>query len=219
MALVLDPRLCQRVLWIQICPSVRPSVRRSVYKAFFFRIGSLLFSGFHALDFWDIEPDDRNKKSSKSDNFGFLRKILVISKVGEIGHFGTQNQHTWAFLLFFSLNRLWSCTWSYTLLIWPNCWVFVYELSGSGFESSCSHLNFRFRSCFEQGVPWHSGKHRVWFHSETRTWHDKNIQTETQVCISLHLQADQQCKSLTTQVVFLITRSFSVHAGTTKVHS
>ena len=140
MALVLDPRLCQRVLWIQICPSVRPSVRRSVYKAFFFRIGSLLFSGFHALDFWDIEPDDRNKKSSKSDNFGFLRKILVISKVGEIGHFGTQNQHTWAFLLFFSLNRLWSCTWSYTLLIWPNCWVFVYELSGSGFESSCSHL-------------------------------------------------------------------------------
>ena len=139
MALVLDPRLCQRVLWIQICPSVRPSVRRSVYKAFFFRIGSLLFSGFHALDFWDIEPDDRNKKSSKSDNFGFLRKILVISKVGEIGHFGTQNQHTWAFLLFFSLNRLWSCTWSYTLLIWPNCWVFVYELSGSGFESSCSH--------------------------------------------------------------------------------
>ena len=29
----------------------------------------------------------------------------------------------------------------------------VYKLSGSGFESSCSHLNFRFRSCFEQGVP------------------------------------------------------------------
>ena len=29
----------------------------------------------------------------------------------------------------------------------------VYELSGSGFESSCSHLNFRFRACFEQGVP------------------------------------------------------------------
>ena len=24
---------------------------------------------------------------------------------------------------------------------------------GSGFESSCSHLNFRFRACFEQGVP------------------------------------------------------------------
>ena len=29
----------------------------------------------------------------------------------------------------------------------------VYELSGCGFESSCSHLNLRFRVCFEQGVP------------------------------------------------------------------
>ena len=26
--------------------------------------------------------------------------------------------------------------------VWPNGWVFVYEVSGSGFESSCSHLNF-----------------------------------------------------------------------------
>ena len=24
--------------------------------------------------------------------------------------------------------------------VWPNGWVFFYELSGSGFESSCSHL-------------------------------------------------------------------------------
>ena len=61
--------------------------------------------------------------------------------------------------------------------IWLNGWVFVYELSGCGFESRCSHLNFRFRACFEQGVPWHSGKYKVWIHSETRTWHDKNIQT------------------------------------------
>ena len=30
--------------------------------------------------------------------------------------------------------------------------IFVYELSACGFESSCSHLNFRFRACFEQGV-------------------------------------------------------------------
>ena len=39
--------------------------------------------------------------------------------------------------------------------VWLNGWVFVYELSGCGFESSCSHLNFKFRTCFEQGVPWH----------------------------------------------------------------
>ena len=27
-----------------------------------------------------------------------------------------------------------------------------------------------------QGFPWHSGNCRVWIHSETRTWHGKNIQ-------------------------------------------
>ena len=42
------------------------------------------------------------------------------------------------------------------LVSWQNDWVFVYELSGSGLESSCSHLSFRFRACFKQGVPWHS---------------------------------------------------------------
>ena len=54
--------------------------------------------------------------------------------------------------------------------------VFVYELSGCGFESSCSYLNFRFRTCFAQGVRWHSYNYRVWIHPETRRWHDKNIQ-------------------------------------------
>ena len=37
--------------------------------------------------------------------------------------------------------------------VWPNGRVFVYELSGSGLESSCCHLNFRFHACFKQGVP------------------------------------------------------------------
>ena len=65
-------------------------------------------------------------------------------------------------------------------IIWPvgiNGWVFVYELSGCGFESRCTHLNFRFRACFEEGVPWHSGNYGVWIHSETRPWHDKNRQS------------------------------------------
>ena len=53
--------------------------------------------------------------------------------------------------------------------------MFVYELSGCGFESSHSHLNFRFRACFEQRDPWHAGKYRVWVHSEMRTWHDNNM--------------------------------------------
>ena len=67
------------------------------------------------------------------------------------------------------------CNWTPTHN--PNGWVFVYELSGFGFESSCSHLNFRFHACSEQGVPWHSGNYRFWIHSETRSWHDKKIQS------------------------------------------
>ena len=31
--------------------------------------------------------------------------------------------------------------------------------------------------CLEQGVPWYSGNYRVWIHSETRMWQDKNIQS------------------------------------------
>ena len=69
-------------------------------------------------------------------------------------------------------SERWSIIWS----VWPNGGVFVYELSGSGFEFSCSHLNFRFRACFEQGVPWRSSNHRVWIHFERRTWHEKNRQ-------------------------------------------
>ena len=44
---------------------------------------------------------------------------------------------------------------------WLNGWLFVYELNGCGFESHCSHLNFRYQPCFEQGVPWHSGNYIV----------------------------------------------------------
>ena len=62
-------------------------------------------------------------------------------------------------------------------LVWLDGWVFVYELSGCVFEFRCSHLNFRYGACFEQGAPWHSRNYRVWIHSETRTWHDKNIQS------------------------------------------
>ena len=59
-----------------------------------------------------------------------------------------------------------SINWS----VWANVWVFVYKLSGSGFETSCSHSTFRFCASFGQGASWHSGNYRVWSHSETRTW-------------------------------------------------
>ena len=42
-------------------------------------------------------------------------------------------------------------------LVWLEGWVFIYKLSGCGFESCCCHLNFTYGTCFHQGVPWHSG--------------------------------------------------------------
>ena len=48
--------------------------------------------------------------------------------------------------------------------------------TGLEFESSYSQLNFRYRTCFEQGATLHSGNYKVWIHSETFALHDKNIQ-------------------------------------------
>ena len=62
--------------------------------------------------------------------------------------------------------------------VWLNVWVLVYEIIGCGFKSCWSHLNFRYCACLEQGVSWHSGKHRVWIHLWMGAWHDKNIQSE-----------------------------------------
>ena len=61
--------------------------------------------------------------------------------------------------------------------VWLNSWVFVYKLSGCGFQSHCCHLNFRYYTCFKQGVPWHSGNYGVWIHFEKSIWHDNNIQS------------------------------------------
>ena len=47
----------------------------------------------------------------------------------------------------------------------------------------CSHLNFRYRACFEQGVPWQSGNYRVWIHSERRTWHVRTYSLSISISI------------------------------------
>ena len=52
------------------------------------------------------------------------------------------------------------------------CYCVTCEFQTESTLYSCCHLNFRYRACFEQGVPWH----RVWIHSETCTWHDSSIQ-------------------------------------------
>ena len=54
-------------------------------------------------------------------------------------------------------------------------WLSVRLWTNCGLESGCSHLNLRLRTCFKQGVPLHSGHYRVWIHSVTCTWDEKNI--------------------------------------------
>ena len=62
--------------------------------------------------------------------------------------------------------------------VWLNGRVFIYELNGYGLQSRCCHLNFRYGTCFKQGVPFDiQAIYRVWIHSETYTWHDNNIQS------------------------------------------
>ena len=41
--------------------------------------------------------------------------------------------------------------------------MFAYEISGCGFGSCCSHLNFRYHACYKQGVPRHSEKESFFF--------------------------------------------------------
>ena len=67
----------------------------------------------------------------------------------------------------------------------PTGWVFAYAQSVCGFESRCCHLNFRYRTCFEQGVPWHSDKYRVQIHSETRASHNNNIQSNKKMILEI----------------------------------
>ena len=68
---------------------------------------------------------------------------------------------------------------SYTNIqsVWPNGWVFIYKLTRPGFEFSCSHLTSRFRTCFEQGVPWHSGNYRAWIEASLAKWLSVRLRT------------------------------------------
>ena len=67
-------------------------------------------------------------------------------------------RESWAALIKHKI-LLSDCSWTRTQNQLVRKWTLNHlaELRGSGFESSCSHLNFRLRACFEQRVPWHSG--------------------------------------------------------------
>ena len=67
----------------------------------------------------------------------------------------------------------------YVFLTGLNSWAFVYKLSSCGIDSCCSYLDFRHCACFEQGALWHLSNCRVYIHSKTRMWHDKNTQLKS----------------------------------------
>ena len=55
-------------------------------------------------------------------------------------------------LLAWSRRKIWSwsnCNWT---PVWPNGWVFIYKLSGSGFESSCSYLIPRLAKIYSNSI-------------------------------------------------------------------
>ena len=72
-----------------------------------------------------------------------------------------------------------------SIIFWicPNDWVFVQKLTGSWFESSCSHFTFRFCACYEEGVPWQSGNHRVLVHSKNAylIWQEHTFKCTVQI--------------------------------------
>ena len=109
---------------------------------------------------WDISPV-WSKEFQATIESGFTLKHVrdMIRTCTQMHHTDKYSQHS-------------SVIWP----VWLNGLVFVDELSGCGFKSRWSHLNFRYRACLEQGVPWNSGNYIVYIHSETLTWHDKNLQ-------------------------------------------
>ena len=84
--------------------------------------------------------------------------------------------------------------------VWLNGWVFVYELSDCGFKSLL-HLNFRYSSGWSKEFLDFQTNYRVYIHYKTRTWNDKNIQSNAQYRLVLttrlnHLESLAKCLSV-----------------------
>ena len=75
--------------------------------------------------------------------------------------------------------------------VWLNGWVFVYELSGCGFESRCCHLTSGMAPASSKEFFDIQVNYRVWIHSETRTWHGNNIQCVLIFMLKLQAASDK----------------------------
>ena len=76
-------------------------------------------------------------------------------------------------------------------IIWPLCpngSVFVLRTKWFWVRVQLQSLKFHISR-----LPWHSGNYRVWIHSETRTWHDKNIRSPGEM-LTILLKNDCGCE-------------------------
>ena len=136
---------------------------------------SFKMSMFFFFNFWWM---DSNIMGTSFFQLGgqrdHTRKKLYIFDYELLRHWrdcnSTRNQNH----LFLNADSTIWVNWLVAWLYWVFNWLSI-RLGSFGLESSWSHFTFRFPVCFEQGVPWHSGNYGVWIHSETRTWHDKDI--------------------------------------------
>ena len=126
---------------------------------------------YSSLNIKELLPWNRHEFWNLSDCNGTIQCGFTMKRVRDMIRIYSPMYHTDKY------SKHSSIIWP----VWLNGWVFVYKLSGYGFESCCSYLNYRICTCFEQGVLWHSGNFRMWIHSETRMWHDKNMQLKITV--------------------------------------
>ena len=93
------------------------------------------------------------------------------------------------------------CKWTLNhlakLVKWLSCVVSTYPYCA--FESRCSHLFFRYGTCFEQRAPWNLGNYRVWIHSKACAWHDKNIQLKNSLFLRIPIVLAQSSTLLPVQ--------------------
>ena len=142
-------------IWLNDCPDeFKPMYFKRYVDDIF-----VLFRSRHHIEKFDeyLNTKQPNIKFTNekevNESLPFLDVLISQSNKG----FTTTVYHKATFSRVYSnFNGFSDCNWIRThshLVHRGTLNHFVYKLSGCGFESSCSHLNFKFRACFEQGVP------------------------------------------------------------------
>ena len=138
--------LSVRCIWLYVIIMSRTSFRVNLHsivrlRAKCLRVRTLFLS--HKLQIWRLNAKEfLDIQANRECRFTLKLVCDMIITYSQMHHTDKYSQHS--------------------SIIWPVClngWVFVYELSGCGFESRSSQLNFRYDACFEQGVSWQSGNY------------------------------------------------------------